>query len=82
MKEKILCIEWEDATYNSGYYDKEKPNDYKPVLTKTVGHLVMRDRRYLVLSQDRFYNKDNKPEDARHLSTIPKKMIKKIIELK
>jgi len=82
MKEKILCIEWEDAAYNTGYYDKKDPEYYAPIVTKTVGHLVRKGKKFTVVSQDRFYDRDNKPDDDRHLGTIPNKMIKRIIELK
>ncbi len=41
MKEKIICIEWEDAAYNSGYYDKkDTEGNFEPYLTRTVGHLI------------------------------------------
>ncbi len=82
MKEKILCIEWEDAAYNSGYYDKKTPDDFTPVKTRTVGHLVERKSKAIILSTDRFYKVDGKVDDNRHISIIPKKMITKITELK
>ena len=25
MKEKIVCVEWDDASFNQGYYDKKSP---------------------------------------------------------
>lgn len=80
-KEKVVCVEWEDAVYNSGYYDKKTPEDFQPVLTKTVGHLVKRTAKSIIISQDRFY-KNNKIDDDRHIGIIPKKMIKKITILK
>ena len=81
MKEKIVCVEWEDASYNSGYYDKKSPEDFEPVLTKTVGHLVKRTAKSVIVSQDRFYRK-SKIDDDRHIGVIPKRMIRKITELK
>jgi len=80
MKEKIICVDWEDAAYNSGYYDKKNPEDFEPVLTKTVGHLVKRTKKAIILSQDRFY-RGKKIDDDRHIGIIPIKMIKKITEL-
>jgi len=79
-KERIVCIEWEDASYNSGYYDKKSPEDFEPVFTRTVGHLVKRTAKSVIVSQDRFY-RSNKIDDDRHIGIIPKKMIKQIIEL-
>uniref|UniRef100_A0A6M3J9S5 Uncharacterized protein n=1 Tax=viral metagenome TaxID=1070528 RepID=A0A6M3J9S5_9ZZZZ len=82
MKERIVCIEWEDAAYNSGYYDKKSPEDFTPITTRTVGHLVRRTPKSLIVAQDRFYKPDGKPEDDRHIGIIPRKMIKKITELR
>lgn len=80
MKEKIVCVEWEDASSNSGYYNKNNPQEFSPFPTKTVGHLIKRDKKAVVVSQDRFY-KDGKIDGDRHISTIPKKMIKRIVVL-
>ena len=80
-KEKIVCVEWEDAAYNSGYYDKKSPEDFVPVRTRTVGHLVKRTKESVIVAMERFYEGD-KPTDDRHISTIPRKMIKKITEIK
>ncbi len=81
-KEKVVCIEWEDASYNSGYYDKKSPDDFTPVRTKTVGHLVKVTPKALIVCQDRFYDSKGKPNDDRHIGVIPKKMIKKVSYLK
>lgn len=80
-KEKIVCVEWEDATYNSGYYDKKTPEDFKPMFTRTVGHLIKRTSKEIIVSQDRFYDSKTKPSDDRHIGIIPRKMIKRVIEL-
>jgi len=80
MKEKIVCIEWDDASYNAGYYDNNRPQEFRPFPTKTVGHLVRKDKDKVIVSQDRFY-KDGKVDDDRHLGIIPKKMIKRIVVL-
>ena len=82
MKERIICIEWDDASSNSGYYDKKYPERFTPVKTKTVGHLIKKDKVAVVVSQERFYDENNKPEDDRHIVTIPSRMIRKITELK
>lgn len=81
MKEKIVCVEWEDASYNSGYYDKKTPEQFEPLRTTTVGHLVKTTAKGVIVCQDRFHDKDGKISDERHISVIPKKMIKKIIYL-
>ena len=80
-KEKIVCVEWEDAAFNSGYYDKRRPEDFTPVLTRTVGYLVKRTAKSVLVSQDRFYKDNGKIDDERHIGIIPKKMIKRITEL-
>ena len=77
MKERIVCVEWDDAAYNSGYYDPKIPEDFEPVRTRTVGHLVRKTKDTVIVSQDRFY-KGEKRDDDRHIGTIPKKMIVKI----
>ena len=77
IRERIVCIEWEDAAYNSGYYDKKTPEDYEPVLTRTVGHLVKKTKKAIIVSQDRFYNGE-KIDNDRHLGIIPKKMIRRV----
>ena len=82
MKEKIVCVEWEDASSNSGYYDKRRPEDFEPVLARTVGHFIKRTKRAVIVAQERFYDDRGKPESERHIITIPKKMIRKVTELK
>lgn len=81
MKERIVCVEWDDASYDSGYYDKAIPKKYEQLETKTVGHLIKSDSKLILLAIDRWINFDGKPE-YRHITTIPKKMIRKITELK
>ena len=82
MKEKIVCVEWDDASFNSGYYDKKTPEDFRQVKTKTVGHLVKRSAKEVLLAVDRFYKPDGKLDSERHITTIPRKMIRKITYLK
>lgn len=82
MKETIVCVEWDDASSNSGYFDAKDPDRFTPVRTRTVGHLVKRTAQAVIVSQDRFYLLDGKQDGDRHTSTIPKKMIRKITELK
>ena len=81
MKEKIVCVEWEDACSNSGYYDKRRPEDFEPVLARTVGHFITRTKSAVIVAQERFYDNKGKPESERHIITIPKKMIRKVMEL-
>ena len=78
MKDKIVCIEWEDAASNSGYYDKKSPERFKPVKTRTVGHFIKKTKVAIIVSQERFYDDKGKPDDDRHIVTIPRKMIKSI----
>lgn len=78
-KEKLVLIEWYDACYTPGYYDASKKEQYEPQLTKTVGFLVKSDKRSIIVCQDRFYGTDG--VDERHIGTIPKKMVKRIVIL-
>ena len=82
MKEsKIVCVNWDDASFDSGYYDKDTPKRYEQLETKTVGHIVKSDPKQIVIATDNWLNYDGKPE-YRHITTIPKKMIRKVIVLK
>jgi len=82
MKERIVCVEWDDASFNSGYYDKKKSDTFGAVKTKTAGFVVKSDRNFIIVSHDRFYDEEGKLEDERHITTIPRAIIRKITELK
>jgi len=81
MKEKIVCVEWYDACFDSGYYDKSVPKRYEQIETKTVGVVIKSDPKEIIVATDSWLSNDGKTE-YRHISTIPKKMIRRIIELK
>lgn len=81
MKERIVCVEWEDASFASGYYDRKSPKDFEPVLTRSVGHFIKKTKSGIIIGMERFYDDKRKPTDDRHITTIPKKMIRRIIEL-
>ena len=78
---RLICIEWNDACYNSGYYDKTTPKKYEQVRTKTVGIEVKSDSKEIIVAMDSWPSDEGKTE-YRHISTIPKKMIKRVIILK
>ena len=81
MKEKIVCIEWDDASFNSGYYDKADPERYEQLRTKSVGHLIKSTSKEVIIGTDCWrYSKE--PREYRHITTIPRKMINRIMELK
>jgi hypothetical protein len=82
MKENIVCIEWDDASFNSGYYDKKDNSRFEPIKTKTAGFVVKSNRKYIIVSQDHFYNEKGEIEDERHITTIPRGVIRKIVKLK
>jgi len=81
-KEKPVLIEWNDACFNAGYYDKQERERFEPTLTRTIGFLVKSDRKSVVVCQDRFYDEKNRLSDERHIGTIPRKMIKRITYLR
>ena len=77
MKDKIVCVEWEDASYDSGYYDPKDERRFNVIEVKTVGHIIKSDRTKIILAVDSFRVKDG-DRDLRNIHTIPKKMIKRI----
>ena len=78
-KNKIVSIEWEDASYNQGYWDVKDPENFNVIHNNTVGHLIKINKEVVITSTDRW----RAPDDChRHISTIPRKMIKKITYLK
>ena len=82
MKEKIVCVEWDDASFNSGYYDNKDNERFTPVRTKTAGFLIKSDRKNVIISHDRFYDEQGKVDDERHITTVPRGMVRKITSLK
>ena len=81
MKEKIVSVEWYDASFNSGYYNENEPEKFEQLRTKTVGFVVKSTVNEIILSSERNYIKE-KIDGDRHINTIPKKMIRKITVLK
>jgi len=82
MKERIVIVEWDDASSNSGYYDKKYPENFTPVKTRTVGYFIKKDKVAIIVSQERFYDEKDEPDMDRHIVTIPNGMIRKITNLK
>ena len=78
---KIVVVEWEDASTNTGYWDKNDPERFGPVPTETVGHLIKKDKSAVYLCAEVFRENGKKITDRRHIHTIPRKMIKRIREL-
>ena len=76
-KEHFVCVEWEDSTYNTGYYDKEHPEKFDPLPSQTIGYLIKKNRRAVVIAGERFFQSDD-DIDERHIYTIPRKMVKRI----
>ncbi len=79
--EKIVCIEWDDAGFNSGYYDKNNKDIHTPIIVRTVGHLIKKNKSVIIVSTDR-YKYGESSSDERHISTIPRKMVRSISYLK
>jgi len=77
MKTKPVIVEWEDASSNSGFYDSKDPATYDTVYCQSIGYIIRKDKRQLVLASEKFTN-----GDLRHIHSIPRKMIKKITPLK
>jgi len=81
MREKIVCVEWDDASFDSGYYDKQDISRYNTLKTKTSGFVIKSTPKEIIVATDSWTDSSGKTE-YRHITTIPKKMIRKIIELK
>ena len=54
MKDKIVCVEWDDAGFNSGYYDKKNKDIHSPIIVRTVGYLIMKNKSVVITSTDRY----------------------------
>lgn len=80
MKEKMVCVEWDDASFDSGYFDRKDPDRYIQLRTKSVGHLIKATAKEIIIGTDCWQN-PKELSDFRHITTIPKKMVKRIIEL-
>ena len=80
MKEKIVCVEWDDAGFNSGYYDENNEDIHHPIIVETVGHLIKRNKSVIIVGTDK-YKYASQDSDTRHISTIPSKMVRKITYL-
>lgn len=79
MTDKFVQVLWQDASYNSGYWDmKDEAEKFEPVNTSTVGHVVKSTKTKLIISHDRFYDHKGKRDDDRHISIIPRAMIREI----
>ena len=72
-KKKVVCVDWEDATSNNGYYDKDHPEKTTTISAKTVGFLVERTRKVVKVCGENFED-----GDLRHIHSIPKGMVRKI----
>lgn len=76
-KERFVCVEWDDAAFTDGYYDADKEEGFNPIPSQTVGHLIKKDRRKVLVASERFFpSKDT--IDKRRIQTIPRKMVKRI----
>jgi len=72
-KKKIVCIDWEDAASNSGYYNKDKPKETTTVNARTVGFLMENNRKVVKICAEGFED-----GEFRHVHAIPKGMVRKI----
>jgi len=80
VKEKIICVEWDDACFNSGMYDREDTKRFTQLRIKSVGHLIKSTPKEIIIGTDCWHD-FNVPVDYRHITTIPKKMIVRITKL-
>lgn len=78
MSKKIVCVEWDDASNNTGYWDddaiKAGKKKFEPVKCLTVGHLMRSNKKVVNVASEHFTEDD----DFRNIHTIPRGMIRKI----
>ncbi len=74
---KIVCVVWDDAVTRSGYWDNDHPERFKAIETKTVGHLIKQTKSEVIVASELFAD-----GDKRDIHTIPRQMVKKVIQLK
>jgi hypothetical protein len=48
--QKMVLVEWLDTTNGAGWYDLSDIADEQPTLVKTVGFLVQKDKKKVVLT--------------------------------
>lgn len=78
MKDKkIICVEWDDAAFNSGYYDEDNKDLHHPIIVETVGHLIKKNKSVIIVATDS-YKYASRTKDERHITTIPRRMVRKI----
>ena len=80
-KEKVVCVERDDAGFNTGYYDKNNEDLHSPIIVRTVGYLIKRNKSVIIVAMDT-YKYVTQASDTRHISTIPSKMIRKVTYLR
>ena len=76
-KERFVCIEWEDASYTTGYYDPDDPKRFNPISSQTVGHLIKKDRQKILVGTEKFFLSDGTIDD-RKIQTNHRKMVMRI----
>lgn len=79
-KERVVCVEWDDAGFDSGYYDEDNKDLHHPIIVNTVGHLIKRNKSVIIVATDS-YRYASQSKAQRHISTIPSKMIRKVTYL-
>ena len=72
-KERFVCIEWEDASYNAGYYEETATTHFHLMPCMTVGHLIKAGRKEVILAMDEFEDGDH-----RRTATLPRASVRKI----
>ena len=76
-KNKIVRVEWEDASFSASSYNKDKPEETDTAMSRSVGYLIENNRRIVKLGFEIFDN-----GEIRRIEAIPKGMIRKITYLK
>lgn len=75
---KIVCVEWDDASGQNGWRQEKDVLNLSLSKCESVGYLVKKNKTQIILVQS--IDRDLKSMD--NSLTIPRKCVKRIVELK
>ena len=73
----IVLVIWDDATELKDWKEEHEEEETKPCLIRSVGYLVKKTRKHIVIAQDLSYDRMRNGR-----SQIPRGMVKQITVLK
>ncbi len=76
MKQRLLCVRWEDASYTPG--PRASGSETEPLILETIGFVVSRTDKMLRIGMQWCEEFD----EFRHIANIPTKYIRRVRRLK